>query len=83
MVPVNRYSAAYLDAFVPLRGLVDEIRLTPDATCVLQIELYGELGAILGIGQERNANRSGDAPRRFSLVAATRNHRQYTICLDV
>jgi site-specific DNA recombinase len=28
-----------------LRGLVDEIRLTPDATCVLQIELYGELQA--------------------------------------
>jgi site-specific DNA recombinase len=46
-----------------LRGLVDEIRLTPDATCVLQIELYGELGAILAIGQERNANRPGDVPR--------------------
>jgi hypothetical protein len=52
-----------------LRGLVDEIRLTPDPASGLQIELYGELGAILAIGQGTNANRPGDVPRRFSLVA--------------
>ena len=57
-----------------LRALVDEIRLTPAPDGVLQVELYGELGAILALGQDTNVNRPGGVPRRFSLVAGTRNH---------
>jgi site-specific DNA recombinase len=52
-----------------LRALVEGITLTPTSDGVLQIELYGELGAIFAIGQGANVNRPGDMPRRFSLVA--------------
>ncbi len=60
-----------------LRALIDEIRLTSAPDGILQVELYGELGAILALGQDTNVNRPGDVPRRFSLVAGTRN------CLDL
>ena len=52
-----------------LRALIDEIRLTSAPDGILQVELYGELGAILALGQDTNVNRPGDVPRRFSLVA--------------
>jgi hypothetical protein len=42
---------------------------------VLQVELYGELAAILALTQAPNANRAGTTPTRFSLAAGTRNQR--------
>ena len=56
------------EATETLRALIDEIRLTPKDGS-LQIELFGELGAILALGEATNANRAGDMPTRFSLVA--------------
>jgi site-specific DNA recombinase len=52
-----------------LRGLVDEIRLAPAGDGGLQIELFGELAAIMALSESAKANRAVDQTARFSLVA--------------
>jgi len=59
------------EAAETLRGLIEEIRLTPDKkTGVLKAELRGELGAILALCDAHKKNRpAGGEAGRFSLVA--------------
>ncbi len=59
------------EAAETLRGLIEEIRLTPDKeTGVRKAELRGELGAISALGDAPKKNRpAGGEARRFSLVA--------------
>jgi hypothetical protein len=57
------------DAAEILRGLVDEIRLAPVDDGALQVELFGELAAIVTLGENAKANRAVDTTARFSLVA--------------
>jgi site-specific DNA recombinase len=62
------------EAAEALRTLVEEIRLTP-VDGVLRVELYGELAAILQLGQEpQKQNRADTVSTRFSVVAGNRNH---------
>jgi len=58
-----------------LRGLVEEIRLPPFGDRGLQIELFGELAAIMAWGESAKTNRAVDQTARFSLVAGSRNQR--------
>lgn len=62
-----------------LRGLVEEIRLARAGDGRLQIELFGELAAIMALGESAKTNRAVDQTARFWLVAGTRNHRQLTL----
>jgi hypothetical protein len=64
-----------------LRGLIEEIRLTPSVDGDrLGLELYGHLAATLALTNDPTANRPGSGdPRRFSLVAGERNPRQLTL----
>ena len=72
-------------SFEIIRSLIDEIRLVPEDGA-LKIELRGELAAILALTAEstkaRGLSTTGLA-EQIKMVAGTRNHRQYTICLDV
>jgi len=56
-----------------LRGLIDEIRLAPAGDGGLQIELFGELAAIMALRQSAKTNRAVDQTARFSLVSGRRN----------
>jgi site-specific DNA recombinase len=51
-----------------LRGLIEEIRLAPESDGTLQIELFGELAAIMALGETEKRNRAV-AAARFSVVA--------------
>ena len=42
----------------------------------------GELAALFRLSGSKNAVSLGEAARSVLLVAGTRNHRQYTICVD-
>ena len=56
------------EAAEALRGLIGEIRLTPGpAEGNLRVELYGELGSISAMSQNKNRTSAGEV--RFSLVA--------------
>ena len=52
-----------------LRGLLEEIRLAPIGDGGLQIELFGELAAIMALGESAKTNRAVDQTARFSVVA--------------
>ena len=53
-----------------LRALIDEIRVTPAPGGELRMELFGDLAAILALGEEEKRARPGlSAPARLSLVA--------------
>jgi site-specific DNA recombinase len=56
-----------------LRGLIEEIHLVPAGDGALQIELFGELAAIIALGESAKANRAVDVTARLSLVAGTCN----------
>jgi site-specific DNA recombinase len=59
-----------------LRGLIDEIRLAPAGDGGLQIELFGELAAIMALGESAKTNRAVDeTARSVEVVAGTRNRR--------
>jgi len=69
-----------------LRGLIEKIVLTPDATAPNghTIALFGELGAILtlcgdGKGTTAKARRFGACFRHVTMVAGTRNRRSLPI----
>jgi site-specific DNA recombinase len=62
-----------------LRGLIEEIRLAPVGDGGLQIELFGELAAIMAVGESAKTNRAADVTARFSLVAGTRNQLSRTV----
>jgi hypothetical protein len=66
-----------LAATEALRGLVDAIVLTPNASGeVLQIELRGNLAAMLGVTvHTKRSSKSDDLSLRVSLVAGTCNRR--------
>jgi site-specific DNA recombinase len=65
------------EATEALRGLVDAIVLTPDAVSeTLQIELRGNLAAMLGATvQTKRSSDSDDLSLQVSLVARARNRR--------
>jgi hypothetical protein len=69
-----------------IRGLIPRIVLTPEGEA-LRVELFGDLAVIAGFAEaseamNRNAGSLGD-PARLSLVAGTRNHRQFEISVPV
>jgi DNA invertase Pin-like site-specific DNA recombinase len=62
------------EATEALRGLVDAIVLTPDqASETLQIELRGNLAAMLGATVQKRRSESDDLSLQVSLVAGARN----------
>jgi hypothetical protein len=63
------------EASEALRALVDEVRLTPDDG-TLKIELFGELSALIALGQARNSKhpRGGATGVQITLVAGARYH---------
>ena len=64
------------EATEALRGLVDAIVLTPDqAGEALQIELRGNLAAMLATVQTKRPSESDDLSLQVSLVAGARNRR--------
>jgi site-specific DNA recombinase len=62
-VPDTRSSAAEA-----LRGLIDEVRVTPQADGKI-IEIVGELGALLQLSDSKNAAFLAEAARSTKLVA--------------
>jgi site-specific DNA recombinase len=65
-----------------LRGLIDEIRVTPEGDGNA-VELTGELAALLRLSGSKNAASLGEAARSGLMDAGTRNHRQYSISVLV
>ena len=65
------------EATEALRGLVDAIVLTPNASGdALQIELRGNLAAMLGATvQSKRSPETGDLSLQVSMVAGARNQR--------
>ncbi len=59
------------EAAEALRGLIEEVRLTPDRkTGTLRVELHGELDAILALGEGQKRHRPAcEKAGRFSMVA--------------
>ncbi|MGO8914952.1 MAG: hypothetical protein ACLQJR_03495 [Stellaceae bacterium] len=57
-----------------LRGLIDEIRVTPDADGKT-VEIVGELAALLQLSGSKNAAFLAEAARSTKLVAGERNQR--------
>jgi len=66
-----------------LRALIDEVRLIPE-NGRLEIELMGALAGILALAadgkQPVTAERDG---LQATLVAGTRNHRQFLACVQI
>ena len=60
-----------LEAAECIRELIEEIRLVPK-NGKLQVELYGELAALINLANEHP--RSGGTGAQVTLVAGTRNH---------
>lgn len=65
-----------VEAGAILRTLIDEIKVTPVLEGDVQVELFGELAAMLSLGQNKKTALSGYVPESaVSLVAGTRNQR--------
>jgi len=71
------------EAAEAIRALIDEIRLTPEEGR-LEIDLAGDLAGILALtsGKTKPIS-SGDGLVPITLVAGTRNHRQFSISVQV
>ena len=65
-----------------LRGLIDEIRVTPDERGNA-VEIVGELAALLQLSGTKSAAFLAEAARSTKLVAGACNHRQHTVCVEV
>jgi hypothetical protein len=65
-----------LEAAECIRELIEEIRLVPEKG-KLQVELYGELAALINIANEHP--RSKETGVQITLVAGACNHRELTL----
>lgn len=68
---LNKDEIARNEAVEVLRGLVSSIRLTPDSEGDLHIELVGELGAIMLLGEadDKKPRRGSNGAYSITLVA--------------
>ena len=59
----------------PIRGLIEAVRLVPEEG-ELRIEIYGELAALISLGQKRKSKHPGGDPSgvQITLVAGARSH---------
>lgn len=71
MEALNKDELARNEAVEVLRGLISTIRLTPDGEGDLHIELVGELGAIMLLGEadDKKPRRSSNGACSVTLVA--------------
>ena len=64
----------------PIRGLIDEVRLTPE-NGELSITLTGELAGILSLcdSKKKPASSYEERAKQVKMVAGARNHRELTL----